>query len=266
VNNCSPSFDFSKTIISLFLPMKKVLFLAVIVLSSLTGFNQTADEIVQSAHEVIGGSAWDKVNSIKMNSVVEEQGMKIPLEIVLMRDGRTYTKINIQGMDIFQNVFDGTNLWSINFYTQKAEKADNEALENFKRTLADFPSAITNYKQNGYAIERLTDDVVDGTNCYKIKLTKKPQLADGVEVSDIEYHYFDKDSYAHIMVETEIMTGEMKGKMSQVKFSDYQEVSGVYLPYSMDQGIKDLGSQTIPFTTVEINPTIDETLFTYKGE
>ena len=68
------------------------------------------------------------------------------------------------------------------------------------------------------------------------------------------------------MTESEIVSGEMKGKIEQIKYSDYQEVSGVFMPFSMDQGIKDLGSQTITFTAIEINPTIDEELFKYKGE
>jgi hypothetical protein len=246
--------------------MKTILFIAVMAFSALTSNSQTADEIIQKANEAIGGNAWNKVNSIKMSSVVEEQGMKIPLEIVMMRDGRTYTKISVQGMEIFQNVYDGTNLWSLNFLTQKAEKADNEAVENFKRNMSDFPSPFFTYKQNGYPVERLADDVVDGVNCYKIKMTKKPQLADGTEVANIEYHYIDKDSNALIMTETEIMSGEMKGKISQVKYSDYQEVSGVFMPYSLDQGVKDLGSQAMALTAIEINPAIDETLFTYKGE
>jgi hypothetical protein len=246
--------------------MKKILFLAIMALTAIVGKTQSADEIIQSANDAIGGSAWEKVNAIKMSSVIEDGGMKIPLEIVVMRDGRTYTKISVQGMDIYQNVFDGTNLWSINFLTQKPEKADNETMENFKRNMGDFPSPMFTYKKSGYAVERLADDVVDGTNCFKIQMTKKPQMADGAEVSNIEFHYFDKDSYALIMTETEIMSGEMKGKISQIKYSDYQEVSGVFMPYSMDQGIKDMGSQTIAFTTVEINPSVDETTFAYKGE
>jgi hypothetical protein len=58
----------------------------------------------------------------------------------------------------------------------------------------------------------------------------------------------------------------MAGKISQVKFSDYQEVQGVYMAYSMDQGVKDLGSQTIAFSSVEVNPTVDGAIFTYTGK
>lgn len=246
--------------------MKKILFLAFIALTAFRSSAQTVEEIIESAKSAIGGAAWDNVNSIKMTSVIEQQGMKIPLEIVIMRDGRTYTKITIQGMDIYQQVYDGTTLWSTNFMTQKAEKADSETTENFKREVSEFPSSLFTYSKNGYTVTKLEDATIDGVNCFKVQMTKKTQLVEGKEVSNVEYHYFDKETYALIMTESEIMSGEMKGKIEQIKFSDYQEVSGVYMPFSMDQGVKDLGSQTIAFTAIEINPTVDEELFKYKGE
>ncbi|MFM9984971.1 MAG: LolA family protein [Flavobacteriales bacterium] len=246
--------------------MKKLLFLAFIALSAFTASAQTADEILASAKTATGGAEWDKVNSIKMTTVIEQQGMKIPMEIVVMRDGRTYTKISVQGMEIYQNVFDGTTLWSTNFISQKAEKADSESTENYKREMKDFPSSILSYNKNAYPVVKLEDATIDGVNCFKIQITKKTQLVEGKEVANVEYNYIDKESFALIMTESEIMGGEMKGKIEQLKFSDYQEVSGVFMPYAMDQGIKDLGSQTITFTAIEINPTIDEELFKYKGE
>ena len=246
--------------------MKKILFLAFIALTGFAASAQTADEIIESAKAAIGGAAWDNVNAIKMTSVIEEQGMKIPLEIVIMRDGRTYTKITIQGMDIYQNVYDGTTLWSTNFMNQKAEKADSEATENYKREMKDFPSIFFTYKKNAYPIVKLEDATIDGVDCFKLQITKKTQLVEGKEVANVEYNYIDKESFALIMTESEIMSGEMKGKLEQIKYSDYQEVSGVFMPFSMDQGVKDLGSQIISFTAVEINPTVDEELFKYKGE
>jgi outer membrane lipoprotein-sorting protein len=246
--------------------MKKLLLLTVTLFTVLLGHTQSVDEIIRKCNETLGGSAWDTVSNMKMNAVLEQQGMKIPIEVVVFRDGRTYTKISIQGMELYQNVYDGTTLWSTNFLTQKPEKSDNESTENFKRSLGDFPNSFFSYKTNGYTVEKLEDDEVDGVACFKIKMTKKNQLVDGTEVPNVEYHYIDKDSFAPIMTETEIMAGEMKGKISQTKFSDYQEVSKVYVAYSLDQGIKDLGSQTIDFDTVEINSKIDESLFKYTGE
>ena len=56
---------------------------------------------------------------------------------------------------------------------------------------------------------------------------------------------------------------KMKGKTSRITFSDYQEVEGLYFPFSMTQGIKDMGTQAFNFTTIEINPTIDLAIFKF---
>jgi hypothetical protein len=89
---------------------------------------------------------------------------------------------------------------------------------------------------------------------------------EGKEVPNIEYYYIDMDSKALIMTETEIPSGEMKGKMMQTKFSDYQEVDGVMMPYSNSYGLKGEESQTITFQKIEMNPTVDAEVFKYKGE
>ncbi|MFN8699883.1 MAG: outer membrane lipoprotein-sorting protein [Flavobacteriales bacterium] len=246
--------------------MKTILALSFVLISTFSGMAQTADEIITSSIKATGGNAWDQVNGIKMSSVIDQGGMKMPLEIVILRDGRTYTKINVQGMDIYQNVYDGTNLWSTNFLTMEPEKSDAEAVENFKQSMLDFPSPFFTYKKHGYAVERLADETIDGVNCYKIKMTMKPERINGVEVPNVEFHFIDKDSHALIMTESEITEGEMAGKISQVKFSDYQEIQGVFMAYSMDQGVKDLGSQIIAFSSIEVNPTVDTSVFTYAGK
>ena len=55
---------------------------------------QSVDAIIADYYNAIGGANWDKVNSITMKANVEQGGMKIPVEVVRMRDGRTYTLIS----------------------------------------------------------------------------------------------------------------------------------------------------------------------------
>jgi outer membrane lipoprotein-sorting protein len=245
----------------------KTLFTALMVFASaLLGLAQTADQIINDCNEVTGGKKWETVKTMRMTTTIEQEGMKIPFEIVMQRDGRMYSKMMLQGMEIIQGAYDGTTLWSTNFMTQKPEKSDAEATENHKRTIGEFPSALNTYKSMGHSVSLEGEEKVEGVDCYKIKMTKKPQLVEGVEVPNIEYYFIDKDSKALIMVETEIMDGEMKGKTAQYKFSDYQEVNGLFVAFSMFQGIKDMGGQTITFEKIEINPEINQELFKYKGE
>jgi outer membrane lipoprotein-sorting protein len=246
--------------------MNKLIFTLALMVSSFGIFGQNAEDIIQQSVEATGGANWDKVNSLKYSANLEQGGMKIPLEVVAMRDGRTYTKISIQGMEIIQGAYDGEVLWSTNFMTQKPEKATAEDTENTKRSLGDFPSALYSYKKAGYKVSTDGEETVDGVACYKIKMEKKPVMADGVEVPNIEYYFIDKDSKALIMMESEITSGEMKGVIAQTKFSDYQEVNGVYIAFSQSMGVKNGESQGLTFDKVEVNAQIDENLFKYKGE
>ena len=70
-----------------------------------------------------------------------------------------------------------------------------------------------------------------------------------------------------IAVQQEIKSGQAKGMISEVTFSDYQEVEGLYFPFSMQQGIKDQpGSQTITITEIALNGELDTSMFAFPKE
>ena len=135
--------------------------------------------------------------------------------------------------------------------------------ENAKRSAKEFPNALLNYKNLGYQATLIGSETIDGVDCHKIKLEKKTMLSEGKEVPNIEFYYLDKENNVPIQTETEILSGEMKGKISQTKYSDYQEVNGVYIAFSNTSGIKDEMSQTIQFDKIEINPEIDSNKFLF---
>jgi hypothetical protein len=64
----------------------------------------------------------------------------------------------------------------------------------------------------------------------------------------------------------EIKTGQMKGRIQLITFSDYQEVDGLYFAFSMGQGIKDMGTSPINFTSIELNPEVDDAIFKFPEE
>ena len=228
---------------------------------------QTVDEIIANYFENTGGiDNWKALKGVRMKATVNQGGMDIPITMVRMADGRTYMKFELQGKELAQGVFDGEVLWSHNFMTMKPEKSDNEATENMKREAGDFPDPFLNLKENGYKAELIGKETVEGTECFKIKLTKKPQLIDGKEVDNVSFYFFDTENFVPIAVETEIKSGQMKGKVSVTTFSDYQEVDGLYFAFSMGQGLKDMGSQAINFDSIELNPKVDDALFKFPEE
>jgi outer membrane lipoprotein-sorting protein len=159
--------------------------------------------------------------------------------------------------------FDGKKSWTTNFMTMEPEESTADDSENARRMANEFPNGLVNYQKLGYTVTLLGSEKIEGTECHKIKLEKKSMLVEGKEVPNIEYYYMDKESNVPLLVETEISSGEMKGKISQSKFSDYQEVNGVYFPFSTTSGLKDGESQTIQFEKIEVNPTVEDSMFAF---
>ena len=228
---------------------------------------QTVDEIIANYYENTGGlENWEKLEGIKMSAKVSQGGMEIPLEIVQLKNGKQMTSINFQGIEMKQGVFDGEVLWSTNFQTQKAEKSDKETTDNMKIQAMDFPDPFMNYKEKGYTIELLGKEDLDGTETFKIKITKKPLIVEGEEVENSSIYFVDTENFVPIVVHTEVRMGPGKGMVSEAKMSDYQEVDGLYFPFSLTQGIKGQGGQGITIDKIELNPTVDAAEFKFPEE
>ena len=244
------------------------LVLVALVLSFTTQINaQTVDEIIETYIENTGGrDAWSKVEGIRMTAKASQGGMEIPIEIYQLKDGRQMTIITFQGLTLKQGVFDGETLWGTNFQTQKAEKSDQESTDNFKKQVEDFPNPFFNYKEKGYTLELLGKETIDGAETFKVKLTMKPLIVDGQEEENVSFYYFDTENFVPIVVHSEIKSGPGKGKISEIKMSDYQEVEGLYFPFALAQGIKDGFSQSIMFDKIELNPEVDDEAFKYPED
>lgn len=227
-----------------------------------TAYAVDADEIVNTYFENTGGvEAWGKISGTKMTGEFNQGGMKFPAEVANLKDGRQYIKFTFQGKEMKQNVFNGETMWSTNFMTMKAEAADAEATANQKLEANDFPQDLLGYKNKGYELELLGTESMDGAEVYKLKLVKEPITVDGKEIESISYYYFDTDSMVPVVIEREIHQGPGKGKVGQIKLSDYQEVEGLYFPFSMKQGIKDGPGATLSISKIELNPEIDDSEF-----
>lgn len=247
---------------------RKLFFSLLMVASTVISQAQTADEILAKYFENTGGlDKWKTLQGVKMTAKANQNGMEFPVEMVFMKDGKQFQKYTIQGKEIMQGVYDGTTLWSLNFINQKAEKSDAESTENFKANLAsDYPFVFLNLKEKGHKIELLGKETVEGTETFKIKLTKKPIKVDGKPEESIEFYYFDTENFVPLLVESEIKSGQGKGMIVQSKLSDFQEVSGLMMPFSMGQGVKGQPSgPPLVITNIEVNPKLDQKIFAFPA-
>ena len=237
----------------------KSLFTALTMLLFIGTYAQiSADKIIDNYFENIGGKAnWEKLEGIKLIGKSVSQGMEIPVEILQLKDGRQYVQISIQGKSLKLGVYDGEVVWNTNFMTQKAEAMTSEQVANFKKNDAkDFPDPLLNYKDKGYTVENLGEETIEGTACFKVKLTKNPVMIEGKEEQSITFYYFDIDTFIPIANEVEIKSGPMKGQMMKTTMSDYDEVDGLFFPFSMSQMMG-----PVTFEKIELNPTVEEGAF-----
>ncbi|OFX21552.1 MAG: outer membrane lipoprotein-sorting protein [Bacteroidetes bacterium GWA2_31_9b] len=244
--------------------MKRITFLLAFTLISIFVNAQTADEIINKYFEITGGvDAWNSISGLRLNASVNTPIGEIPLVMYNNKDGATFVKITLQGNEITQLAFDGETAWGMNMMSMQAEKQNSENTENLKRASKEFPDPFLNYKEKGFTVELLNNETIEGTECFKIKLTKATNLVDGVETENVLYYYFDKENFVPILVEAEIKSGPAKGNISQTFFSNYQEVNGIYFSFSFTQGLKSQPGQTITIKSIEINPEIDKSVFTF---
>ena len=247
--------------------MRKNLLLAIITIFITGAISaQTADEIVNHYLENIGGKEkLEKLQSMHVIASTKAQGMELPVEVYMTKDGKQLITADIQGKKIVQVAFDGETAWHTNFMNMKNEKMDKETSENMKKNAGgDFPNPFLNYKKKGYKIELVGKEEVEGTETYKIKLTQKPEMKDGKEVSKESFYYFDTENYVPVVVETVINSGPMQGAKVQQVFSDYQEVDGIYFPFSTMTKFNGQTGQEVKMNKIELNPAIDNSIFKFK--
>lgn len=248
--------------------MKKITLIVSVFLfiGNLSAQGITADEIIDNYLENTGGKDnWRALKGLRMTAQVNQGGMEIPVEVVQLADGRTYTKYSYQGTDLYLNVFDGENLWGINFQTMKAEKSDDESTYNFKLNLNDFPDSFLDYKDKGYSVELMGTETIDGTMTYKIKLVKEPIRVNGKEIEDVTFFYFHMEDFVPIVQDSEVKQGPQAGTIGRTTQSDYDEVGGLYFPFTLSQGMKDGPLFPFKIKSIEVNPEVDESVFKYPG-
>ena len=150
--------------------------------------------------------------------------------------------------------YDGKTGWHISPFTGGK---DDELLseDDLKEVVedADIEGQLVDYRQKGHKAELVGHDAVEGTDCYKIKLTLKN--------GDLRYYYLDADSFLELKIETQrLIRGAVQYR--DTILGDYEEVSGLYFPFAMDTGEKgDPNRAKITVEKVEVNVPLNDSIF-----
>ncbi len=233
--------------------------LNVIVMALLMGvtmsFAQTADEIIAKHIEAIGGKEKiANLKTLKMKASVDVgPNMKAPMTMYIVAEKGLRVEFEMQGMMMIQCI-DGDSGWVVQPFGGKkeAERMDKETIEQMKDQM-DIRGSLFDYKSKGNTVVFLGKEDMEGTETYKLKVSKKN--------GDVETIYLDASSYLILKIVTK-HTFKDKELQGETLFSNYKKVDGVMMPFTIDE--REVGAaqgQAITFDSIEVNPKFENSLF-----
>ena len=215
---------------------------------------QTVDEIIAKNIQARGGLEKLKaVRSLRTTVKFSDGGFRAEFRQENKRPGKVREEFIIQGMAQIQ-AYDGKTGWQISPFGGRKDP-DLMSQDDMKSLIVDgdIDGPLVGYKEKGHVAELVGHDSMEGTDCYKIKLSMKN--------GDVRYYYLDTDSYLELKVEVQTT---IRGALqeSELYYGDYEQLNGIYYPFAVEQAQKGSSSrQQFSVEKIEQNVDLDDSLF-----
>lgn len=220
---------------------------------------QTADEIVARYVKTVGG--MEKIQAIKSlrrtGKFTGGGGFEAKVVEENKRPNMVRQEFFLQGMTGV-NAYDGASGWKIEPWQGKkdAEPLGEEEMKQIVED-SDFDGPLVNYKDKGNRVEYVGLEPVEGTDAHKLKVTLKN--------GDVRYYFMDTDYFVPIKIETKRMVRGAEREY-ETSLGDYKEVAGVYLPHSVETGVKGTPFRAqVNYEKIEANVALDDVRFRRPG-
>jgi hypothetical protein len=212
---------------------------------------QTVDEVINKHIAALGGKEnLNKIQNVVMEGSLSIQGTEIALTITQVNNKLNRQDITAMGMHGFDMMTDKEGWQYMPF--QGMQKPEPKTADEVKKSQSDLDIAgpLVDYAAKGHKVELLGKEDVEGTECYKLKVT----LAAGKEVT----YFIDPASSMIIRVkETRKFNGQ--DAEMQTDLSDYKDVQGVKMPFSITQQFG-----TVSISGIKVNQAIPESAFKHE--
>ncbi len=211
-------------------------------------FAQNVDEIVSKHIDALGGSEkLKKINSAISEGTMNVMGNDVALKITQLNNQGIRTNISVAGMENYVIV---TPTGGYTFMpVQGMQKPEPMTADDVKEAIddLDIQGSLLDYKAKGHTVELVGTEELEGTECYKLKVTRKNSGEQTV--------FIDKTSnyILRISSKRKAMGQEMDVNMD---FSDYRDVEGVKMAHSIGQGFG-----TMIVTSIKLNQPVSPDTF-----
>jgi hypothetical protein len=223
--------------------------LILLAFSALSLRAETADEVVNKYLNAIGGKdAWKKVNSMKVTGSMDAQGTKIPVVYTKVQNTGLRQDITLMGMSGYVIMTPAGGWTYMPFAGQ--QKPEAMTADDVKEGLdeLDVQGILVDYKDKGHTIELVGKEDVEGTECFKLKVTLKG--------GNIRTLFFDPSSFYMIREVAKMKANGQEGEQT-VNFSNFQKLpEGIVVPWSIGTPFGELKVEKY-----EVNSKIDPSLF-----
>lgn len=217
----------------------------------------TADELAAKNVAAKGGAEkLAALHSLRLTGRLLVNGDTLQLGYVatIARPDSVRIEATLQGLTVIQ-AYDGTQGWKVNPFQGRKdpEKMSADDAKDLSEDAADFTGALVDWKAKGYKLDYLGTEDVDGTDAYKLRVTRPN--------GDITYVFLDPDYFLEIRtVDRRIEHGVPRETVTD--YGDYEQVNGVYLAFSQASGPNGSRDRNkVQFDKAEANTAIDGSLF-----
>jgi hypothetical protein len=220
---------------------------------------ETVDEIVAKNIQARGGMDKIKaVSSMKVSGKLVMAGgaMEIPFTRMSKRPDDMRMDFTFQGISGTQ-AFDGKTAWQVMPFQSGKKDPEQSNAEQTKliEEQADFDGPLVDWKTKGHQLELVGTESVDGADAWKLKLTRKN--------GNVDYMYLDKETGLEVKTESKRTINGTEVE-SESKMSDYKEVEGLTMPFTISSGVKggpEQQQQKVVMDKVEMNVSVADSSF-----
>ena len=222
----------------------------------------TAEDLIARNIQARGGlSKLEAIRSLRLTGKMVvgfgEGGTEAAWGLVVKRPGSIRNEVTLQGLTAVE-AYDGREGWSLEPFggRRDAQRASADDAKGMAQD-ADIEGPLVHWREKGHRVEYLGTEDVDGTPAHKLRVT----LKDG----DVKEISLDPDVFLEIRV---VSFRRIRGveQVSEADLGSYEQVSGVWMPFSIDSGRKgEPRSSHLTVERAEVNVDVDDGLFRFPA-